>query len=85
MKVVNEKHATPRGSIRQVVFNNIQIAGDRLPDSEIKGYGPANEISDVVFQNITFQGRVLKSAAEANLKIQNASDVRFENMAINPP
>ena len=85
MKVVNEKRATPRGLIRQVVFKNIQIAGDRLPDSEIKGYSPANEISDVVFQNITFQGRVLKSAAEANLKIQNAANVRFENVAINTP
>ena len=77
-KIVNAKRSSKRGSIRQVVFQNIQIAGDRLPDSEIKGYSAANEINDVVFHNLTFQGRTLNSAQEANLRIQNATHVRFE-------
>jgi len=78
LKVLNEKRSSKRGSIRQVVFQNIQIAGDRLPDADIKGFSPANEINDVVFQNITFQGKVLSTPAEANLRIQNATNVRFE-------
>ena len=77
-QLLNEKRASKRGVIRNVLLKDILIIGTRMPDSEIKGFTPANEVSNVVFQNVTFQGKVLQSAAEANLRIQNATDIRFE-------
>jgi len=76
-RVIMDKSSSKRGSIRGVAFNKITIGGDRLPGSEIHGFGSANEISDVVFNNLTFQGKVLKSPAEANIRIQNATNVSF--------
>lgn len=77
-QVLREKRSSTRGTIRNVLFKNIQIVGDRLPDSEIKGFSPRNEVSDVIFKNIRFQGKVLDSPNAANLRIQNATHVRFE-------
>jgi hypothetical protein len=78
LKILREKQSSRRGTIRNVVFKDIQISGDRLPESEILGFSPQNEVSDVVFQNIRFQGRALTSPPEAHLRIQNAANVRFE-------
>ncbi len=75
--VRREKRSSKRGTIRNVQFKDIRVTGDRMPDSDIRGFGPMSEVSDVLLQNITFQGKVLKSAAEANLRIRNASNVRF--------
>jgi hypothetical protein len=76
-KILRDKRATIRGTIRNVIFKDICVIGGRMPDSDIRGFSPMNQVSDVVFQNITFQGKVLKSAAEANLRMRNASSVRF--------
>ena len=76
--VLREKRTTKRGTIRSILFKDIKISGDRLPTSEIRGFNSMESISDVVFQNIMFQGKVLKSASEANLLIKNATQIRFE-------
>ena len=78
LKVVSEKRSSQRGSIRSVVFKDIQIGGDRLPALSIQGWNSAADINDVLFQNVTFQSKILKSPSEANLQIQNAVNVRFE-------
>ena len=78
LKVVNEKRSSKRGSIRGVVFKDIQIAGARLPVLSIQGWNSTADISDVLFENVIFQSKILKSPAEANLRIQNAANVRFE-------
>ncbi|MEI7731066.1 MAG: glycosyl hydrolase family 28 protein [Verrucomicrobiota bacterium] len=78
LNVQREKRSSKRGRVQNVWFKDIQIAGDRLPESDIRGFSPANEVDTVVFQNVTFQGKVLQSASEANLRIQNATNVRFE-------
>jgi len=77
-QLMNEKRASKRGVIRNVLLKDVQISGPRMPGSEIRGFTPANEVSNVVFRNVTFQGKVLQSAAEANLQIQNATNIRFE-------
>ena len=77
-QVLRAKRPGPRGTIRNVLFKDIQIAGDRLPDSDIVGFSARNEVSDVVFKNLRFQDKVLKSPDAANLRIQNAANVRFE-------
>lgn len=79
LKVVSGKYSSPRGSIRGVVFKDIEIAGDRLPPSAIQGWHSADDVRDVLFQNVIFQSKTLNSAAEANLRIQNAANVRFAN------
>jgi len=77
-QVLRTKSPGPRGTIRNVLFQDIQIAGDRLPGSDIVGFSARNEVSEVVFKNLRFQGKVLKSPDAANLRIQNAANVRFE-------
>jgi hypothetical protein len=76
--VLREKRASKRGTIRSILFKDIKISGDRLPTSEIRGFNSTENISDVVFHNITFQGKVLKSASEANLLIKNSTQIRFD-------
>ena len=75
--ILREKRSSKRGTIRNVLFKDIRVIGDRMPDSDIRGFSPMNEVSDIVLQNVTFHGRVLNSASEANLRIRNASNVRF--------
>lgn len=78
LQVLKAKRASTRGTIRNVLFKDIQIVGDRLPGSEIVGFSPRQEVSDVVFKNIRFQGKVLDSPEAAKLRVQNATNVRFE-------
>jgi len=77
-QVLQAKRSSPRGTIRNVLFKDIQIVGDRRPGSDIVGFSSRNEVSGVVFKNLRFQGKVLESPAAANLRIQNAANVRFE-------
>lgn len=77
-RVQQEKRSSQRGTVRNVLFKDIQIIGDRLPDMEIRGCSARNEVSDVVFQNIRFQDRAFRTPQEANLRIQYATGVRFE-------
>ena len=67
-----------RGAIRNVLFKDIQISGDRLPASDIVGFSSRHEVSDVLFKTIRFQGKILESPEEAGLRIQNAANIRFE-------
>ena len=78
LKIVNQKLSGKRGEIRNVIFSNIQIAGDRLPGSTVMGFSPANEIRHVVFKDMVFQNKILKSPAELSMQVTNAADVRFE-------
>lgn len=76
--VLNDKRSGTRGVIKNVLLKDIQIHGDRLPESEIVGFSSRNEISDVVFKNVRFRGTPLDSPEEARLRIKNAANVRFE-------
>ena len=77
--ILREKRASKRGTIRNVLFKDIRVIGDLMPDSDVRGFSPLNEVSDIVFQNITFQGKALKSASQANLRIRHATNVRFSD------
>ncbi len=77
-QVLREKRSSARGTVRNVLFKDIKIGGERLPGSDIVGFSPHNDVSDVVFENLTFQGKILDSPDAANLRIQNAANVRFE-------
>jgi hypothetical protein len=76
-QLVNEKRSQKRGVIENVQLKNIQIVGDRLPGSTIQGWNSAADISNVVFENVTFNGQPLASAAEAGLKVKMATDINF--------
>lgn len=78
LKVQEGKRSSQRGTIHNIVFKDIEILGDRLPDSEIRGFSARKEVSDVVLENIRFKGKALKSLREANLRIRNAADVRMQ-------
>lgn len=77
LQLVNKKRSQKRGVIRNVLFKNIQIAGDRLPGSVIQGWNSTADISNVVFENVTFNGIPLLSASDAKLKVKMAADVTF--------
>ena len=76
-QLANERRFQQRGAIRNVQLSNIQIAGDRLPDSAILGWNSAQDITNVVFKDVTFHGKPLGSASEAKLKLETAADVTF--------
>lgn len=78
-RINREKATTTRGSIQGIVFKNIRIGGDRVPASNIRGFSFRNEISDVLIQDVQFQGRALVSPDEMNLRIRNATSVRVES------
>ena len=77
LQLINDKHSQKRGVIRNVLLKNIEVFGDRKPDSEIKGWNSDADISNVVFEGVNFQGRPLITPAAANLKVQNATNITF--------
>ncbi len=77
-QVLREKRSGTRGTIRNVLFKNIRIGGDRLPGSDIVGFSARHEVSEVVFKNLSFQGKTLSSPEEAQLRVKNATAIQFE-------
>ena len=77
LQVINEKRSQKRGMIRNVLLKNIKVFGDRMPDSEISGWNSDADISNVVFDGVTFQGSLIKTPAAAGLRVQNATNITF--------
>ena len=79
LHVLREKHSQKRGKIRDVLLKNVQIEGDRMPGTIIQGFNSVDDISNVEFENVTFQRHLIKSAVEAKLELRNTTPVRFVN------
>jgi polygalacturonase len=77
-RILRAMKSARRGSIHGVTFKNIQILGDRVPESIIRGFNAESKVSGVLFQNVTLNGRALKTPEELCLQVQNAEAVKVE-------
>jgi hypothetical protein len=72
-----QTRAANRGRIRNVHFRNIHIAGDKLPYSTIIGYDDEHPVENVTIENLTFQGKVIRTLEEGKFRIDHARGVKF--------
>ena len=73
---------TERGRVRDVVFSNVSVLGDRAPRSYFAGYDAEHGVTGVAIENLRFGGEAATNAADARLAIgQHVSYVRFSATA----
>lgn len=56
------------GYVEGVLFKDIQYLGTNHPESVIRGSSPQHCVKNVRFENLTFGGKLVRSAEEANLQ-----------------
>lgn len=71
------QHLPHRGCIRNVHFRNIKVLGPELPRSILHGFGPDHDVSEVVFENVTFQGKEILDAKSMNLTVEETRNLTF--------
>lgn len=68
----NEKYSSGAGrGIKNIIFRNIYYNGYDENPSIIEGYSDANNIENVLFENIVINGKRISSFEEGNIKIGN--------------
>jgi len=67
-----------RGTIRNVLFKDIDVFSPRMPRSSFRGFDPEHEIAGVTIENLRFNGKPVRNTAAARLMIgQHVQNVRF--------
>jgi hypothetical protein len=66
-----------RGNVRDVIFRDVKVSTAPKTGSILIGYSETRGISDVTFENLTIEGRHIRTAAEADLFMMNVRNVRF--------
>ena len=67
-------HASYRGQIRNIVFENISVEG-YLPYSVINGYDDDHSVENVIIQNLTVCGRKVEDVAGLKLHTEYAKEI----------
>jgi len=67
-----------QGTVRDVVFKNISVAGKNLPPSAMTGFDADHDVRGVVIDHLRFNGRLIRSLADARVEIRHdVQDVRL--------
>jgi hypothetical protein len=68
-----------KGSLARFLFRNITFNGRPRIQSLVKGHDDAHPVSDVTFENLRINGRLVRNAVEADMHIDanTTSGVRF--------
>jgi hypothetical protein len=67
-----------RGTVRDVTFKDIAVAGKWMPSSSFAGADDQHDVRGVRIENLRFNGRLINNADDAQLKIGNfVQDVSF--------
>ncbi len=70
---------TRRGKNRNLVFENIRVTGEVVPDAGFYGYSEEFGCRDIVIRDLYVNGRKLRSAEEFSLGIGNfCENIRYE-------
>jgi hypothetical protein len=72
-------HASHRGYVRDIQFNNIQVLDGKFPYSVINGYDENHLVENVTFENISVQGKKIENEKELKLYTKFSKGVRFIN------
>ena len=68
-----------RGTIRNVLFKNIDVLGPLQPPSSFRGFDPEHGVDGVTIENLRFNGQPVRDAAAARLAVgKHVSNVRFQ-------
>lgn len=73
-----EFYVSHRGYIRNVIFRNIQILDRSLPYSVISGFDKNHIVKDVVFENISVNGKKIKNKDQFKLFFQYAKNIQIK-------
>ena len=66
-----------RGRIRNVVFRNIDLVGDKMPVSFIHGSDALRPVENVTFEQVRFHDQVVRDEAALKLSVTNGAGVRI--------
>jgi polygalacturonase len=78
-RIVKTEFNLDAGSrIENVTVRNVTLAGKNAVDNAIVGLDADRCIDGVRFQNLSIDGKVIRSAAEGGFTIRNAKNVTFE-------
>jgi len=79
LKILHSRYTkdAQRGRIQNIKFKNIEVGGERLPPSVIQGFDETHLIEDIVFQNVTIQGKPIMSLEEGKFTTSHCRDVTF--------
>ncbi|MFC4779353.1 glycoside hydrolase family 28 protein [Paenibacillus sp. GCM10023252] len=79
IKILHSKYSRDeeRGSIRGIVFKDIQVVDGPYPVSIIRGWDEEHMVEDIVFDNIIIHGEHAQSAREARMVVELARDIHF--------
>jgi len=74
-----------RGTLRNVLFKDIEVFGARMPPSSFRGFDAEHGIDGVTLENLRFNGQPVSDAAAARLNIgPHVRDVRFAHASARP-
>ena len=71
-----------KGSIKGLVFDNIDILSAWQIGGKISGFSPESPINDITFRDIRILGKSVESPEQCGLQLVNTEAVRFENTGI---
>ncbi len=57
------------GTVRDVIFKNVSVAGKRMPRSAFTGLDAAHDVRRVTIENLRLNGRPIESARDTGLQI----------------
>ena len=66
-----------RGHIRNITFRDIQFVGDRFPPSIISGFNEKHLVENVQFENVTIQGKRIRSLEDGRFTNSHSRDIDF--------
>jgi len=66
-----------RGTMRGIVFKNIQITGGAVLPSVIEGFDEQHQVENVVFDNLRILGKPIANADQGGFTLSQTSGVQF--------
>lgn len=66
-----------RGHIRNITFRDIQFVGNRFPPSIISGFDDNHLVENVRFENVTIQGKRIRSLEDGRFTNSHSRDIEF--------
>ncbi|HKL23014.1 MAG TPA: glycosyl hydrolase family 28 protein [Tichowtungia sp.] len=76
------RFAEHRGRVKGVVVRDMSVLSPPRSPSIISGYDARHSVSDVTFERLTIEGKPIRSAAEAQIELHHAENIRFINQTV---
>jgi len=74
-----------RGTVRDVVYQDITVTGPHMPPSSFRGFDDQHTVEGVTIANLRFNGRLVTNAKETGLNIgPHVGPVQFAHPASQP-